>query len=113
MDATLGRAVSSVFRPDIVHETYYSRLRNFNAAAKTVITVYDMTAELFPEYFPAYEETVNLRTAVFQRADHLICISESTRADLLKLYGIDPRKGRAIFLICRWSMGLQEFPRLA
>jgi glycosyltransferase involved in cell wall biosynthesis len=47
-----------------------------------------MIEELFPEYFPMSNKTIEIRKAVFQRADHMVCISEKTRADLIRLYGI-------------------------
>jgi glycosyltransferase involved in cell wall biosynthesis len=34
----------------------------------------------------------------FDRADHLICISNNTRADLIRLYGVDPARVSVIHL---------------
>src|ERR1035438_7784171 len=41
-DPCFSRVLSWAYRPDIVHETYYSRNRTSSSSAKTVITVYDM-----------------------------------------------------------------------
>ncbi len=92
LDIALSRPISAIYAPDIVHETYYSLNRTSSATAKTVVTVHDMIEELFPEYFPMSKRTIEIRKAVFQRVDHVICISESTRADLIRLYEIDPQK---------------------
>ena len=73
---------SSIYKPDIVHETYYSRHRTSIASAKTVVTVHDTIEELFPEYFPMSQQTIEIRKAVYRRVDHIICISQNTRRDL-------------------------------
>jgi glycosyltransferase involved in cell wall biosynthesis len=96
-DSALSHASAALYRPDIVHETYYSRKTTFSASAKTVVTVHDMIEELFPQYFPMSRGTSALRKAVFERVDHVICVSERTRADLLKLYDIGPEKISVVY----------------
>jgi glycosyltransferase involved in cell wall biosynthesis len=98
LDPSVFRMLSELYRPDIVHETYYSRTRTSTASAKIVITVHDMIQELLPEYRPVVERTRNIRTKAFERADHLICVSESTRADLMRLYEVDAGKVSVIHL---------------
>lgn len=93
-----SHAFSTIYKPDIVHETYYSRNRTVNDYAKTVVTVYDTIEELYPEYFPKNKRTIEIRKAVFRRSDHLVCISESTRTDLIALYKIDPEKISVVHL---------------
>ena len=51
-----------------------------------VVTVYDMTPELFPDLFPKGNPHLRKREYV-QRATLVLCISESTRRDLLRVYG--------------------------
>jgi glycosyltransferase involved in cell wall biosynthesis len=97
-DSSVSRLLCQAYAPDIAHETYYSRRRTSGASAKTVITVYDMTHELFPQYFPKNSGTMSLRRTAFARADHLICISESTRADLMRIYGIEEGRVSVIHL---------------
>jgi glycosyltransferase involved in cell wall biosynthesis len=87
-----SKASSRWYRPDIVHETYYSPTKTVTSATKSVITVHDMVAEQFPDppsrppgIFPA-------RKRAFERADHLICVSQNTRADLIRLYQVDAAK---------------------
>jgi glycosyltransferase involved in cell wall biosynthesis len=98
LDAALSHPLSATYRPDIVHETYYSRNKTSSASAKTVITIYDTIEELFPEYFPASKTTIEVRQAVYRRVDHFICISENTRKDLIRLYGVDPSKVSVVHL---------------
>ena len=97
-DALLSRASAAFYFPDIVHETYYSHSRTMRRATKTVISVYDMIAELFPSSPSRRGEIIPARKAAFDRADHLICISHNTRADLMRLYGVDPAKISVIHL---------------
>ena len=69
--------------PDIVHETYYADRRTAPRRARTVLTVYDMVHEKFPGSFAADDTTAALKRLAVDRADHVICISESTRRDLI------------------------------
>jgi glycosyltransferase involved in cell wall biosynthesis len=97
-DPCFSRVLSWAYKPDIVHETFYSRNRTSSSSAKTIITVYDMIDELFTACSPKKDKIIDLRKAAFSRADHLICISESTRADLIRLYEVDPDKVSVIYL---------------
>ncbi len=49
LDAIISKAITAAYHPDIVHETYYSAARTVKPKCKTVITVYDTIAELFPD----------------------------------------------------------------
>ena len=69
----------------IYHPTYYNYYGT--AKAKTVFTVYDFTHERYPHFFPG-DGTPDLKRKAFERADALICISESTKKDLLNLYSV-------------------------
>ena len=94
--------VSSValrsFQPDIIHETYYSCSVRGPIATRRVITVYDMIHELFPAYFSLSDKTSELKRISIGRADHVICISENTRNDLVRILGIDKEKISVIHL---------------
>lgn len=78
--------------PDIVHETYYSRVASGSRKTPHVITVYDMIHERFSECFPARDTTRKIKRIAVERADLVIAISEHTRKDLLELYSLDPEK---------------------
>jgi glycosyltransferase involved in cell wall biosynthesis len=110
-DSSVSRLLCQAYTPDIVHETYYSRRRTSGKSVKTVITVYDMTHELFPQFFPKNNDTMNIRRTAFARADHLICISESTRADLVRIYGVEEERVSVIHLAS--SLTAPQDPALA
>jgi glycosyltransferase involved in cell wall biosynthesis len=86
------------FNPDIVHETYYSRVGTAIESSKTVITVYDMIHEKFPEYFAINDKTSKVKEEAIARADHVIAISESTKADLIEIFGTEPSKIAVVYL---------------
>lgn len=75
----------------IFHETYYSESRYAPKAAKRLVTVYDMIHELHPEAFPDDNRTKTLKRKAIARADHVICISENTRKDLVELCQVPAR----------------------
>jgi glycosyltransferase involved in cell wall biosynthesis len=83
--------------PDIVHETYYA-IKPVGRARRRVVTVYDMIYELFPEQFPDAPRWIAAKRAAVNRADHVICISENTRQDLVRLYGIDSARTSVVHL---------------
>lgn len=84
--------------PDIVHETYYNLLKLARPNAKVVVTVYDMIHEKYSEYFPSNDETIYIKSKAINRADHVICISENTRNDLIKLTNIHKSKTSIVHL---------------
>jgi len=98
IDSSLSRVLSIACRPNIVHETYHTRERTSSLSAKTVLTVHDLIEELFPRLFPQGQKTIAIRKEAFRRADHLICVSENTRRDLISLYGIDSEKTSVVYL---------------
>ncbi|WP_201619075.1 glycosyltransferase family 4 protein [Psychrobacter maritimus] len=83
----LADSYFSIKRPDIVHRTYYNN-KNKIKKSINVITVYDMIHELFPDDFSAKDNTAYLKSITIKQADHIICISESTKNDLLRIYDI-------------------------
>lgn len=72
---------------DIVHNTFY--LPNGLATypgAKRVVTVHDMIPELMPQTRRRLD-FLTLKRRYVRHADHVICVSESTKRDLLEVYG--------------------------
>lgn len=72
---------------DVVHSTFYLKraLRDFPGRPH-VVTVHDMIPELFPESRRRADRITSKRRYVDQ-ASHIICVSESTKADLLRIFG--------------------------
>jgi glycosyltransferase involved in cell wall biosynthesis len=80
------------WQPSIVHETYYSRFGSAPKNCPIVITVHDMIHELFRFEFPVMDSTIRLKKIAIERADHIICISEHTKQDLMRLNGTPASK---------------------
>ncbi len=94
----LARHAIARFAPQIVHETYYAANPLASRSARTVVTVYDMIHERFPLMFSQRDRTSRLKRASVLRADHVICISENTRRDLLDLVPVSPDKVSVVHL---------------
>src|SRR6185436_12196523 len=78
-------------RPDLLHSLAF--VSPILAAPPTVVTVYDLSFKLMPERFrPAQRLYLNALTAYScRRARRVIAISESTRSDLQRYFGL-PRE---------------------
>ena len=74
------------FQPHIIHKTFFYHPKN--SQFKTVITIYDMIHEVFNQNM----DFIKSKRASIFAADHIICISESTKIDLLKFYQINESK---------------------
>lgn len=98
INSLLARSAIKRFAPDIVHETYYAADGVAPRKAKVVLTVYDMIHERFPEYFSIVSPTRREKALAVARADHVICISEQTRTDLIELLGVPPAKTSVVHL---------------
>ena len=80
-----------VAKPSLVHRTYYYTAPPRRARVPFVVTVFDMIHELFKDQFPAADPTSARKRLSVDRADHVICISQNTADDLVRLFGI-PRE---------------------
>ena len=89
--AVLGRG-----KMDIYHLTYFMRMPMVRAR-RLVATHHDCTHERFPHLFPDVKKVLWARKILFPQMDAIICVSESTRKDLVDFYGVDPAKTRVIY----------------
>jgi glycosyltransferase involved in cell wall biosynthesis len=83
--------------PDIYHQTYY-RLHLPGFRGKRVLTVYDMTGELFPDMFSRTDPVILEKQASIRQADAIIAISESTKNDIIRLLSIPTEKITVVYL---------------
>ncbi len=72
---------------DVIHNTFYlpHGLAGY-PGAKRVVTVHDMIPELLPRTRRRLD-FLTLKKRYVKTADHVICVSEATRSDLLRTYG--------------------------
>ncbi|EKE20218.1 MAG: mannosyltransferase B-like protein [uncultured bacterium] len=92
VDTMLG-GVDVFFMPNI----------NFVALSKKtklLLTVHDLSFEIFPETFSLKRRTwhhfVNPRS-LCKRADQIIAVSDSTKDDIVNLYGVDEQKIQRVY----------------
>jgi len=86
------------WNPDIVHRTYFSIFTNRAVKCPAVLTVYDMVHELFPDEFSRIGRLSDHKRKAVERADHIICISENTRKDLINLFNVPEEKTSVVYL---------------
>lgn len=80
----------NIFKPDIVHTTYYDN--SFPPKnTKSIITVFDLIHEIFSDEY-GYSKNYLPKKFILENVDHIICISNSTKNDLVNLYNIDKKK---------------------
>lgn len=80
------RAVDRLARPDVIHPTYYSRLTGEKMSFRRcplVITVWDMIHEIFSDTMDPHGVVAREKKEAILGSDAVLCISESTKADLL------------------------------
>ena len=84
----------------IFHPTYYSRqLAGYRSSStKVFITVFDMISELFPEKRPRLRKSIDFKKTSVQEADHILCISEQTKNDLMDLFKVPEEKISVTYL---------------
>lgn len=71
---------------DIVHNTFYlpHGLASY-PGAKRIVTIHDMIPEMMPETRRRLD-FLTLKKHYVQRADHIVCVSEATKENLLEIY---------------------------
>lgn len=74
---------------DVFHPSYYHLTRPFDWRAlrkPVVLTVYDFTFSKYAHRYERSEKLLRDQEAAIRRADIILCISHSTRADLLERF---------------------------
>lgn len=96
INRVLLKRYAATMTPDLVHFTYFSRTLPRRSGVREIMTVHDMTFELFPELFPANNPMVMLKKKMAQEVDGVICISENTKKDLLRFCDVPEERVRVI-----------------
>jgi len=82
-------------KPQILHTTdYFESSTDINKPL--VVTVHDLIHEIFHKEF-AKDKDYRPKKRILNLADHIICVSENTKKDLIKFYNIDPKKITVIY----------------
>lgn len=94
----VSRRAMKKFSPDIIHETYFTTQDFKTPGAKRILTVYDMIHERYADMFDQAHKTSSPKKAASLRADHVICISENTRKDLIEFCGVPEERTSVVYL---------------
>ena len=106
----LSNGYAAVHRKvDVYHPTLH-RAMPLVSYRKMVVTLYDCIQERYANLYRNSEQLRRWRGKLFQRADAIICISESTRADLHHFYNVDDRKTCVIHLGVTQLPAFQDTP---
>lgn len=82
--------------PDVIHYTYFDNI-NVKIKCKKIVTVYDLIHEIFYKEYKR-NQSYRPKKEIIQKADNVICISNSTKNDLIKYYDVDEKKIQVIYL---------------
>lgn len=84
---------------DLFHPTYYDPyFLNYLGTKPFVVTVYDMIHEKFKEMLPSRDKTSEHKELLVRKAAKIIAISESTKKDLIEIFGTEESKIDVIYL---------------
>ncbi|MDQ2974215.1 MAG: glycosyltransferase family 4 protein, partial [Acidobacteriota bacterium] len=106
--------MSRIRRFDLAHPTYYwpitgGKITDYRCPL--VITVWDMNYELFgPGYLDPTGERTELKRKAIMAADRLICISENTKQDLMRLFSIPEDRIAVTYLATHLHVGMAHGP---
>lgn len=96
----INEALLSMLTPlrgkfDIYHPTL-NRIMPAVRGRRIVVTQHDSTHERFPHLFRTPEAYVRAKRQVLAKADAILCVSESSRQDLLHFYAVDEQKTHVV-----------------
>lgn len=94
----VGRAMIKTWRPDILHETYYLKRSSNFTKCPVILTVYDTIPEIFTRKVFFKSRSFQDKKHAIKRADHIICISNSTKHDLIEHYDVPVDKISVVLL---------------
>lgn len=92
----LNEIYFDLWKPDIIHKTYYNDYKYNFKKAKKVINVWDLNHEIYHYMYNKPSDWRPKKNSL-QNVDHIICSSKKTQSDLLKFYEIDLKKTSIIY----------------
>jgi len=81
---------------DLLHQTYFNDI-SVPKKFKRIITLHDFTHEKLGENFSGLDKTVEQKKKAIEKADGIICVSESTKNDLNSMYDTTGKKIRVVY----------------
>jgi len=81
---------------DVFHQTYFADI-NLKNKSKHIITIHDFTHEKLSGNFSKLDKTAAKKRKAIMKADGIICVSESTKTDLMNMYDTAGKKIKVVY----------------
>ncbi|BAZ87861.1 glycosyltransferase family 4 protein [Dolichospermum compactum] len=97
--------------PQIFHPTYYSLLTHQEFQERRcpiILTVYDMIHEIFPHLIDKQGQFAEIKRRAILASDIILCISKSTKNDLLERYPLPENRVLITHLATEFNPSLEE-----
>lgn len=93
---------------DIFHPTYFSDyFMPYLNGKPFVLTIHDMTPELYPQYFRG-DNQIALKRELAPLANAIIAVSENTKQDVIRILGVPEEKVHVVYHGCSLSIPKKE-----
>jgi glycosyltransferase involved in cell wall biosynthesis len=84
---------------DLFHPTYYNDyFLNYLKTKPFILTIHDMTHEIYPQYFPITDEVREKKKKLAKLSSKILTDSNNTKEDIVKILGINEDKITVIYL---------------
>ena len=87
-----------LWKPEVIHETYYLNFTPHLNNVPRIVTAHDIIHELFSEGLNKSNIITQRKITTFNRANHIISVSQNTKKDLIEFFGISPERITVIHL---------------
>ena len=84
-----------IYKPNIIHKTYYGEKYFVNKKARKVMNVYDLIHEKFYQDYNLSKNSLPKKKSLIN-ADMIICPSINTKKDLIEIYRVKEDKIKVI-----------------
>lgn len=83
---------------DIFHPTYYNPyFLDYIGNTPYVLTIHDMIHEIYPDFFPAYNQISKNKKILAENATKIIAVSENTKKDIMKYLNVGEDKIEVVY----------------
>jgi len=99
---TLTSFYVNLYKPEILHKTFYEKNLNKNKKVKKILTVMDLAHEIYYKDY-GFNENFKHKKLAIQNLDYIICPSNKTKNDFLSFYDFPEEKIEVVY------MGIEQF----
>ena len=100
------KALNALIKPDIYHTSLYESITREPLECmriKKIVTILDMIQEKYADIMPQATAQIERKRKAIESADAIICISESTRNDLIEHYPHVANRAVVTLLASSWA----------